>query len=480
MRDFIVLFFSLISFLLTGVLVSSLAYIRAEKPMSMEMRLWLSSIFLAISGIAIFAYGTATTPEAIKSNSFAFTIANTLYFGGLVFQALFCRSLASSVSKRLVFFCIFGIAIFAIHFEYLRGSGNFAGRVIEVAILSCLLLAIQSVQLCGILRHRISEQLKYLLFFTILEFILVIVRVVVAAKQVNPVLNINEVPFLMLAVMVAGLTVNALSYLTMVGFWSERIISKRKILELENAQVSALLQERESLIGSLMQANKSATAGALSASLAHEINQPISAIRVNLFTLRRYLSNQAENSENIERLLAHMESDNQRAGDIVGTLRSIFNRDNLNFERISLEKLVNSTIGLIRGELTMHSITLHVHVPSEIHVNVSRIELQQVLLNLLVNAVDALNAFDRCDKSIWITAANDSLGHVQLTVQDNGPGISAEFAKIMFDLFATQKKTGMGVGLWLSQHIVVRWGGEIRYEPREGGGSTFIAQINAV
>jgi C4-dicarboxylate-specific signal transduction histidine kinase len=338
-------------------------------------------------------------------------------------------------------------------------------------------LAIQAAELYRILRTRCSEQLRYLLAFTLLEFILVIARVVVAATQVNPVLNINEVPFSMLAVLVAALGVNVLSYLTMVGFWSERAVTRRKMLEVENERVAHLLNEREALIGSLMLANKSSAAGAMSASLAHEINQPIASSRINLFTLRRYLSNKETNPEEIEQLLAHMEFDNQRAGDIVATLRSIFNQQEFSIQNIPLVKAIESTVGLARGELSMAAINLQIDIPDGLLVQANMVELQQVLLNLLNNAIDALRKVDSNVKTICISAKQNTENLVELKVQDNGPGVPSEFVKTMFDLFATQKKTGMGVGLWLCQHILSRWGGSIRYEPGQIGGSIFIVTM---
>ena len=476
MRSPIVIVFFLFALMLGGVLMSSSCYLRDEYSKSQETKLWISSISLAIIGLILFAIGTATTTEAMKSNSIVFTFANIFYVGSIAAQFLFCVSLRKSVSKKSIYLFILGIVIFGIHFEYLRGSGNFVGRVLEVASIICILLVMQLYQLQKVLRMQSSLQLKFLFIFTILELFTVILRLVVSALQVNPVLTIDSVPMSLMAVTWFNLSFNVLSYLTMLGFWSERSAAKQVEASIENERISVLLDERERLIGSLLAANKSAATGALSASLAHELNQPIGANRINLFTLRRILTNRGIHDDSIEEIISCIELDNQRSGDIVASLRSIFTQEGVTTSRISIAEALNSVVRLVQGECIRLGIALEIHIDDAL-ISANRVELQQIFINIINNAIDALKTQEQSEqKTIWLRSMRHS-DRVQVLISDNGPGISEQLAPRIFDLFETSKKAGMGIGLWLSRYCIQRIGGEISYVPRVGGGSEFLINI---
>ena len=477
MRDAIVLIFLVYALMLAGVLTSASTYIRDEYSKSQEIKLWLASIFLSIIGLILFAIGTATTAEAIKTNSVVFTFANAFYLASIVFQTLFCFSLRGQVSKRAIYIFLLGIFAFAVHFEYLRGSGNFVGRVLEVAFLTSSLLVTQLFSLRKALRVQTSTQLKFLFAFTFLELAMVIGRLLISAMQVNPVLSMSEIPMSLMAVIWFNLAFNVLSYLTMLGFWSERAKLRQLAVATENERIAGLLSEREALINSLLLSNKSAAAGALSASLAHELNQPIGASRINLFTLKKHIEDKSIGDKELDTIIGRMEFDNQRAGEIVGALRAMFSQAPQEVERINLSALVGSTISLVSGECKLYQIVMQVDIPQGLEVQVSRVELQQVLLNLLNNAIDALKEMPiELAKKITISAMQKD-GFALLTVQDNGPGISAQVSSQVFELFSSQKDSGLGVGLWLSRYIMERSGGSITYKPNVGGGSQFVLHI---
>ena len=334
----------------------------------------------------------------------------------------------------------------------------------------------QLYQLQKVLRMQSSLQLKFLFIFTILELFTVILRLVVSALQVNPVLTIDSVPMSLMAVTWFNLSFNVLSYLTMLGFWSERSAAKQVEASIENERISVLLDERERLIGSLLAANKSAATGALSASLAHELNQPIGASRINLFTLRRILTNRGIHDDSIEEIISCIELDNQRSGDIVASLRSIFTQEGVTTSRISIAEALNSVVRLVQGECIRLGIALEIHIDDAL-VSANRVELQQIFINIINNAIDALKTQEQSEqKTIWLRSMRHS-DRVQVLISDNGPGISEQLAPRIFDLFETSKKAGMGIGLWLSRYCIQRIGGEISYVPRVGGGSEFLINI---
>ena len=478
MRDAIVLVFLLFALMLSGVLTSSWSYIRAEFAKSQEIKFWLSSIVFSVIGLILFGIGTVTTAEAIKSNSVAFTFANAFYLASIIFQTLFCFSLIKNVSSRTVYMFLVGLLIFTIHFEYLRGAGNFVGRVLEVAFISSIFLITQLVVLRKVIRNQASIQIKFLMFFTCCELAMVVGRVIISAVQVNPVLSISAIPMSLVAILWFNLAFNVLSYLTMLGFWSERAKFRQIEIRIENERISSLLQERESLINSLLLSNKSAVAGAMSASLAHELNQPIGASRINLFMLKKLIADKSISDQELHDVISRIESDNQRAGDIIASLRAIFTQAPQNIEKINLLAIVESTVGLVVGECKKHQIELKINIPTELEVKVSRVALQQVLLNLLNNAIDALKEIPlNRQRQIFILAKNLGSNYTQITIQDNGPGISEHFCDQLFELFSAQKQSGLGVGLWLCRYILERSDGTITYEPNPSGGSQFFLNI---
>jgi C4-dicarboxylate-specific signal transduction histidine kinase len=178
----------------------------------------------------------------------------------------------------------------------------------------------------------------------------------------------------------------------------------------------------------------------------------------------------------IEEIISRIELDNQRSGDIVAALRSIFTQEGVITSCISTAEALNSVVRLVQGECIRLGIALEVHIDDAL-INANRVELQQVFLNLLNNAIDALKTNQQTEqKSIWLRCMKHS-DSVQVLISDNGPGISEQLAPRIFDLFETSKKAGMGLGLWLSQYCIQRIDGEISYAPRVGGGSEFVVDI---
>lgn len=466
------------SILLAGVLATTYTYVRDEKPMSDETRFWGVSIVFAITSYLLFTYGTATTTEAIKSNSIVFSFANSAHLASIFFQLLFCWSLNKKVPRWVTYAFLVLIIGFGIRFEYLRGSGNFVGRVLEMAVLSSAAYIFAMFWLIKAIRTKSSIQLTLLFIFTLLELLGIGLRLAVAATQVNPVQTFGEIPFLLIAALWLNLTFNILSYLTMAGYWSERAIARRAEMRAENERIRQLLEERDQLVSSLLVANKSATAGALSASIAHELNQPIGASRINFFTLKKILTDQGVNDEVIQNLLNRMEIDNKRVADIVSTLRSIFTQNQMLMSNVDLSDVVGSVVGLIKAECDAQNIQLSLNIPKSIVVRTSAVGLQQVLLNIINNAIQALGASDKDSfKRIRLSTRQTQNGFIDVLIEDSGPGIDAKTAANLFNLFATQKTRGMGVGLWLSKYIIEYCGGRIDYEPVKTGGSRFCVVI---
>jgi signal transduction histidine kinase len=244
----------------------------------------------------------------------------------------------------------------------------------------------------------------------------------------------------------------------------------------ENEEIKHLLQERESLIKSLMRSNKTAATGALSASIAHELNQPLGASNLNIQFLKRKLEQGDLSADTQKELFAALELDNNRASSIVRSLRSIFTDEKAAVECANLSTLIESILVIVRPEMRAKQIQLELKLPAALYAPVRQTEIQQVILNLVNNAIQSLEGSDQKEKRITIEGKSD-INCMQITVADNGAGVSPEIQADLFTILNSAKKTGMGLGLWLCQHIIGRHGGRIRYEDAPQGGARFCIEL---
>lgn len=244
----------------------------------------------------------------------------------------------------------------------------------------------------------------------------------------------------------------------------------------EKTQIEKLLAEREMLISNLLKANKTAATGALSASIAHELNQPLGATSLNIQFLKMKLNNGEINPDLYKEVLGSLEYDNQRASTIVKSLRSIFIEGSSKPQTIDLENLISEVLEIMKPELRVRQIQLHLKVDSGLFVNVYPSEIEQVLINLLNNAIQALDANKMGERVIFLNA-NKKGAKVYVSIADNGKGIGQEQQKQLFELLSTTKNAGMGLGLWLCKHIVTRYEGSIHHEKSDLGGAKFVMQL---
>ena len=475
MRQLLVFVFALFGLLAVGILTSALPYLRSNRDEAQESRLWAASIAFWLLCLVSFAVGTSVTPDAIKANSIIFTLANTFFMGSVVAQTLFCRALLKPASYKLLICAPIFVVLLGGYYEYLRGTGDFIGRVIEVAVVISALYFLQLIYLVNSLTLNSSVQIRLLLAFTFIELLLVILRLIFVATQSDPVLTLDDIPLALIAILCGNLLFPALSYLTMGGYWAESSTASQVRIEAESGRVRDLLNEREALLRSVLMLNRSATAGVLSASIAHELNQPIGAHKINLFTLKKFLADKNLNDPDLNDPLLRMEADNERIAEIIKSLRSIFLHEHNDLETTGLREALEAVISLSRKQCLENGILVHT---SLIHAEVigRQVELQQVFLNLINNAIHALELVDGSNrtKEIWVSASKlEASNFIRVYVEDNGPGIALDRAPTLFKLFNTNKKDGLGIGLWLSHQILSRTGARIAFSPRLGGGSSF-------
>jgi signal transduction histidine kinase len=173
-------------------------------------------------------------------------------------------------------------------------------------------------------------------------------------------------------------------------------------------------------------------------------------------------------------------SDNQRAANIIRSLRSIFSDGKIGAVQVEASELVESVLKIAKPEIQSRNIQVVLALASGCRVNVNQGEMQQVVLNLVNNAIQALSVASNGFATLTIESRDVSEG-VELIFSDNGPGISTQAQAHLFELLAgSDKRAGMGLGLWLCQHIITRHGGRIQYEDAPGGGARFIVFLPAI
>jgi C4-dicarboxylate-specific signal transduction histidine kinase len=175
-------------------------------------------------------------------------------------------------------------------------------------------------------------------------------------------------------------------------------------------------------------------------------------------------------------VLDSLEADNHRASTIVKSLRSIFSESDSSAEEVQLGNLISKVLNIVTPELKSKNIQIQLQVTDQLIIKVNPAEIEQVILNLMNNAVQALANSGTLQRRITIEATKSGQWAL-LSISDNGDGVFAEFKPQLFELLSTTKQSGMGLGLWLCKHIVTRYGGSIHYEDNVGGGARFIFEL---
>jgi signal transduction histidine kinase len=313
----------------------------------------------------------------------------------------------------------------------------------------------------------------YLQYATAVELSLALGRLGVLASTTFTISQVEQISQLLILLTIAQLVINTLSYIALGGYWAEKVALANTKSKSENDDIKALLSERESLISQLLKANKTAATGALSASIAHELNQPLGASFLNIQFLQKKLAEGSLSAEQNQEVLAALLSDNQRAATIIRSLRSIFSDGKLDIEQVELGELIEAVLKITKPEIQSKNIQVILRLSSKSLVDVHRGEIQQVFLNLINNAIQALDISTVVPRTLKVESY-DVAGGIELLVVDNGPGIPAETKSHLFELLAgSDKKSGMGLGLWLCEHIISRHGGRISYQDAPSGGAQF-------
>ncbi|HSC06219.1 MAG TPA: PAS domain-containing protein [Steroidobacteraceae bacterium] len=222
------------------------------------------------------------------------------------------------------------------------------------------------------------------------------------------------------------------------------------------------------------------TVSALTASIAHEVNQPLSGIITNAGTCLRMLAADPPDVDGARETARRTLRDGNRASDVITRLRALFSRREFTLEPLDINDVTREVVALSISDLQRNRVVLQSEFANDLPVITGdRIQLQQVVLNLLRNASDAMGTVNDRPRQLLIKTAQDADDRVRVTVRDTGVGLDVENMNKLFDAFYTTKVEGMGIGLSVSRSIIEKHHGRLWAEPNDGPGATFSFSIPA-
>ena len=247
-------------------------------------------------------------------------------------------------------------------------------------------------------------------------------------------------------------------------------------LALQREQMAEeMLRQRTAMMERLANVGKLAQFGALSASIAHEINQPLAAITLNIEEARRR-AGQLMLSDGLQDLLQRIDQDNVRAANVVRRVRSMFSQHSLQLNDQALDPVVHSVMALLEQTLRQERVEVTLRLDAGAPFRFAAGEIEHMLLNLIDNAMQAMRQTGQPSRHIHLETWREGQS-VCLAVSDNGPGIPQQLRAHLFELRETSKNEGMGLGLWLARYIVERHAGTLVLDEGHTPGARFVMRL---
>jgi C4-dicarboxylate-specific signal transduction histidine kinase len=227
----------------------------------------------------------------------------------------------------------------------------------------------------------------------------------------------------------------------------------------------------------LAHANRVTAMGHLTASIAHEVNQPIAASVTNAQAALRWLDSQPPDLNEVRQALARIVQDGNRAGDVVGRIRDLIKKRPPRQDRLDINGTIREVIDFTHGEAVKSGVSVQTELTDGLPaIQGDRVQLQQVMLNLIINAVEAMSGVEEGSRELLISSAKAEFGGVLVAVRDSGPGLPPATLEHLFDAFYTTKSGGMGIGLSICRSIIEAHGGRVWATSNTPRGAVF--QLN--
>ncbi|BDT79165.1 hypothetical protein PKF032_10530 [Polynucleobacter yangtzensis] len=388
---------------------------------------------------------------------------------GIMFSML---SLSNKLDKKWSFAAFLFMAFIAACIELLRQQVGLHTTVLVMAFLYTTLFAI-TFYIC---KFRIPEPLasnQFVRIFTLFELGMVLygfVRIL-GAFAASPVTLRFEPNNLAVIIFSIYIVMGAFRYMSYIGLRITWVDPERPTQNRLNEPLLRVIEEKDRLLSGLIASNRVIGISTLASSLSHQLSQPLTAIALRADTTRRSLVREGKDPGMIASLdeISHQST---KLAELVQNLRRLFSSKSVEYAPIHLQKMIDEILEIVNPSLASKKIVLHKNFRDDPVVYGDSIQLQQVLINVLNNAIDALDSCKTSDKLISIGLfANDKL--VTIEIKDNGSGIHETLLPTIFDLYKTTKEGGLGVGLWLCKSIMESHHGNITAFNVPSGGAIF-------
>ena len=239
----------------------------------------------------------------------------------------------------------------------------------------------------------------------------------------------------------------------------------------EHVLASEALREAQA---ELAHVTRVTTLGEMAASIAHEVNQPLAAVVANAEACLSWLDRATPDLDAARRSVEWIIDDGNRAGEVIRRVRALANKTDIEKAPLDINDVVKEAIALLQGELVSHRVSLRIEfAPALTMVPADRVQLQQVMINLVMNGIEAMQSVTDRPRELLIRSLQDETQQVLVSVTDCGVGISAENADRLFNAFFTTKASGMGMGLSICRSIVEAHGGRLWATANLPHGATF-------
>jgi len=411
-----------------------------------------------------------------------FFIGYFLFGFAMLYQPLYFRALRRVVSKKFILASLGCLFLFFLTFFLVGKNGSYLDRSFAVYIFILCLLGWTLFEATSS-----NKQLPTIWFNLIRSTSLIFIGIFACWMMIIFVANYQGHIFGFTRIEIAHFDVSSrvlrgtlfiFLQLLILMHWLENFSYNAIKVKTRDAQIEYLLQEKDILIENLSNKNALVETGALSAGLAHELNQFLARIELNSDEVLDRINRPDLNLDDLKSSMGNILKANHSAAQLIVSLKKLFQSGKDSAASINLDTLVGEVAALYADRARKSSITIEINLQAKEPIIAWDSLMRQVIANLIANAIEALDSLGRNEKTIWIETKYDERGWYRLCVTDNGAGVRPEQATKLFSLFASSKSSGTGIGLWLSHYIAERHQGSLSFEnlPNHGG-VTFIMTI---
>ena len=477
------LYISLIYFIFVCGIFANVLIDRFNRPRNKIENFWhFSVLFGVISTLTYFL-------SAVISPFFVFIANTSLFISMLSMTILFVswhrKIKPIEIRVSIITSLIFAITIALLLTEY--GSYSSRAYFVTTSILSLMLINFYTLNKTK--KKDNSIQLKLISYLNIILIFVAIIRLYATynlGQSVDYYFNEGKQLLTCRVIFFSGLL---LLYVFISNYYYQHTLDAQKALldkieardlklnitTSENKELSDLIKEREQMLSLLSSSSKLISSSAISASIAHEINQPLAAIKLNAELLKLHISKDKD-MQRFDSLVQSIINDNERINRVIKSLRNLFLDRAKKTSKVNMDKLITSSIDLYRDNLSKAKINLNLNLMSKGFVLIETGEFNHAFINIVNNAINELSHIKDAKKEIKISTY-DTKGSFHLKVEDNGRGIPASLKDNIFELFKSGRKEGMGLGLWLTKYIILRYKGKISFRNLPKAGVEFVIEF---